>query len=376
MAPPQESPSPYKKAILPQPMEDPDTRDYEELMDEYSLHQIIFRKGILLDTTPEFISFKRTFASRWGSISYILMLLEKLLSQSDIELAYVEGHKVAKLAMGDFDLEKPTQIQLFDCVVNKEQVLQTLKVPSLMFKGQQGPILAAICIQKNWRMHKARVAYTYLKFLMEKATIIQRRFKLYMFQKQTKERVEELTNEALFVWKEMMDEFKQKWQAIKSRKRIEIHINSLSIEEVKRISMEKFLQRENAQISRIFATKDPNVDVIYVSPFQITPDILGYYLKILEIGEMDGNSNRVNFVVPENIDKFPNHFSLAQVLLYSPKIIKRIKSMIKGKQAYIVPGVVSTDDIKLSMRLGIPILTGEPQKQHLYSTKSGAKKIF
>ena len=64
-----------------------------------------------------------------------------------------------------------------------------------------------------------------------------------------------------------MEEFKNKWTEIKKKKRIEIHINSISIQEMKRISMEKFLQRENAQISRIFAVKDPNVDVIYVSPF-------------------------------------------------------------------------------------------------------------
>jgi IQ domain-containing protein H len=50
--------------------------------------------------------------------------------------------------------------------------------------------------------------------------------------------------------------------------------------------------------------------------------------------------------------------------------------MLKGKQAYIVPGAVSSDDIKISIKLQIPILTGEPQKQTLYSTKSGAKKIF
>ena len=122
------------------------------------------------------------------------------------------------------------------------------------------------------------------------------------------------------------------------------------------------MQRENAQISRIFASKDPNVDVIYVSPFQMTPDVLGYYMKILEIGDMEGAPQRVNFVVPENIERFPNHFSLTQILLYSPKTLQRIKSMIKGKQAYIVPGCISTDDIKLSIRLAIPILSGEPQK--------------
>lgn len=108
----------------------------------------------------------------------------------------------------------------------------------------------------------------------------------------------------------------------------------------------------------------------------MTPDVLGYYMKILEIGDIDGATKRVNFMVPENVDKFPNHFSLTQILLYSPKTLQRVKSMIRGKQAYIVPGQVSTDDIKLSIRLAIPILSGEPQKQHLYSTKSGAKKIF
>lgn len=65
----------------------------------------------------------------------------------------------------------------------------------------------------------------------------------------------------------MMEEFRRGWPAIKNRKRVEVHINSLSIDEIKRISMEKFLQRENAQISRIFAAKDPNIEVIYVSPY-------------------------------------------------------------------------------------------------------------
>jgi hypothetical protein len=50
----------------------------------------------------------------------------------------------------------------------------------------------------------------------------------------------------MFVWRQMMEEFKQKWPTIKQRRRVEIHVNSLSIDEIKRMSMEKFLQRENA----------------------------------------------------------------------------------------------------------------------------------
>ena len=101
-----------------------------------------------------------------------------------------------------------------------------------MFNGPEGPIKAVIVLQKNSRMFKARESYNHLLFLMKKATKIQRRFRLYLFQKQTKDRVEELTNESLFVWKEMMDEFKEKWQLIKTRKRVEVHINSISINEL------------------------------------------------------------------------------------------------------------------------------------------------
>jgi IQ domain-containing protein H len=85
-------------------------------------------------------------------------------------------------------------------------------------------------------------------------------------------------------------------------------------------------------------------------------------MKILEISGLSAENSRVHFVVPENIDRFPNHFSLAQVLLYSPRVMNTTKSMIKGKQAYMVPGVVSSDDIKLSIAFNIPLMAGEPQK--------------
>ena len=63
----------------------------------------------------------------------------------------------------------------------------------------------------------------------------------------------------------------------------------------------------------------------------MTNDVLGYYMKILEIGEIENANSRLNIIVPDNISKFPHHFSLAQILQYSPKTIKRIKNLIKGK---------------------------------------------
>jgi len=44
--------------------------------------------------------------------------------------------------------------------------------------------------------------------------------------------------------------------------------------------MEKFLQRQNAQISRLFALKDPLVDIIFIAPFDLPPEVLSYYSKV------------------------------------------------------------------------------------------------
>ena len=351
-----------------------DVRNYNQLMDEFSLHQFIIRKGKCLDDTPEFISFKRTYISKWGSISYIIHLLEKMLTNNKVPIAVVEGKKLVDLA--NDDLKKPQNEDLYDCLINQDEVSKYIKIPARMFTGVNGVAMAVICIQKYWRGFKARSAYNQLKFLMGKAAVIQKAFRLFQMVKATKSKIEELNNESLFVWREMMEEFKKRWPEIRKKKRIEIHVNSLSIGEAKRISMEKFMQRENIQIARLFLLRDPNVSIIYVSPFTFTNDVLGYYMKILQIGDIEEASTRLHIIVPENAQRFPSHYSLTQCLLYSPKSMKRIKNLIRGKQAYLVPGRASTDDIKLSINLTVPILWGEPQKINLYSTKSGCKRIF
>jgi len=88
------------------------------------------------------------------------------------------------------------------------------------------------------------------------------------------------------------------------------------------MTVEKLKQKENSQIMRIFSVKDPNVDVIYVAPYTLTSEVYKYYMKILELVEIEDAAKRFHLVVPENYVRFHEHLSLSQAMLYSPKALK------------------------------------------------------
>ena len=66
----------------------------------------------------------------------------------------------------------------------------------------------------------------------------------------------------------------------------------------------------------------------------------------------------------------------ASHLTLSPKALRRVKNLIRGRPAYLVPSLPNETDIEIADELGIPMLSAEPQVAQLYSSKSGAKRIF
>ena len=149
-----------------------------------------------------------------------------------------------------------------------------------------------------------------------------------------------------------------------------------------RSHMDKLETQENAQIARICDISNPNTEIIYVSPVVLSEDLESYNLKLLSLGQEGTQTEdickRLTLITPESLGKFRGkNLSLSTVLLYSPKAMRRIRNLTRGKNAYILPGVVSEDDLAVAEQLGLPILGTDPNTVELYSSrKAGAIKLF
>ena len=149
-----------------------------------------------------------------------------------------------------------------------------------------------------------------------------------------------------------------------------------------RSETDNFKIQENSQIGRIGYLNNPNVEIIYISPVKVCDELEEYYCKLLLLGSEDTSmedvKRRLTIITPENSQKFGGkNLHLSAVLLYSPRTIKRVKNLIKGKDSYIVPGVMSESDLALADELNLPILGTDPHTVQLYSSKkAGALKLF
>ncbi|XP_034291358.1 IQ domain-containing protein H isoform X2 [Pantherophis guttatus] len=343
-------------------------------------------KGVLDYAASDLVQFKQYCCLLWGSVFSFLQQVEVLMKEYAIPLAIVMGKKVMDL-VPDFELnQRATREEILSVLKNVSTVQKFLKQPGRRYKGQNGTEKAAIKIQATWKCYKLRKSYIGFRHRQWASGIIAISWLIHVHLQRVRKTLKESRQKHLENFHLRTKHLAANWNRIRSSRRTIIHIPSLGYKQSLREADPDFAVHQGSQFGRLCEIKDPNVDVIYICPLELSEELLRYYNKLLglqpavrsgnpeDIGDLQ---DRFKILTPEAINSFPNRpMSLASFLKYSPKILKRVRNLVQGKEAYIVGGLLNQDDLEVADVLDLPILGSDPEVAHLYSTKSGNKRVF
>lgn len=342
-------------------------RGYMDLLDEYSLHHFVIWQGKVIRDTPEFASLMRTHHGDWSSIARCVAILEDIMTVNAVPLAVIDGKQLGELAR--FDMERVDEADLCSCIANLEQIRPLLRHTRFIANAPSAAQLAAVTIQAAARRFLERSGFLLLKNRRFAAVQLQRVVRGRKCRKVVAALLLHRRTEVDCKWLDLQKDLRIGWHHWRDNERVIIHLPSTA-------TGEHGPNHQRHQIPRVHWLLDSKVNVVCVSYSPPNEDVLEYHRKILEIRGIRLVRERYSVVVPENMDLFPNHASLASLLLGSPGSLRRILQIVNGRPAIIVSDTVDWQHKRLAVALGVPLLSAEPSLSALLQTLSGMKRVF
>jgi hypothetical protein len=354
-------------------------RNYITLMDKYSLHNFMIYEGRALTETPEFQSFKRTYQYKWGAINHIINQLEEFFQKHDVKLAIINGPRLFELSK--LNMPQLNQKDLYSMITNIDQIEVLIDIAdnNRTDNQVQRTILRVQTLMRGWI---ARVRFRKLQRSIAASILLQSVIRKFLYRRQTLEmlRREEAAGHAKFQSNRRLIGSWWKSRSLdpgEDRTRLVIYIPSVNASEYLRMDCENFHAVQNAHISNIFQLADPDLQLIYVTPFLMTNTDKAYHEKFLSLLGVSVLPKRIHFVTPERIGYLPQHLSLASALWYSPGALNKIRTFTRRyTSSVIVPTTVTWVEKRIATYLNISLLAPDAGIAETISSRSFMKSIF
>jgi len=129
---------------------------------------------------------------------------------------------------------------------------------------------------------------------------------------------------------------------------------------------------EERLLFALIRLRNPRARLIYVTSQPVHPDVVDYYLQMLEGVTVRHARERLHMLAAHDGSARP----LTQKVLARPRLIKRIRDLIADPQrAYLTCYNATPLERRLAVELDIPLNGLDPELLHL-GTKSGNREIF
>jgi hypothetical protein len=129
---------------------------------------------------------------------------------------------------------------------------------------------------------------------------------------------------------------------------------------------------EERLLFALIRLRNPNARVIYITSQPVNPDIVDYYLQLLDGVTLSQARQRLHMVSVLDASARP----LSEKILERPRLMARLRALIGDpERAYLTCYNSTVLERRLAVALGIPLNGVDPELLY-YGTKSGSRSVF
>lgn len=148
-------------------------------------------------------------------------------------------------------------------------------------------------------------------------------------------------------------------------------IPSLSLDQQELQKVKGVHYYEERLLFSLIRLRNPRTRLIYITSQPIHPSVIDYYLQLLPGIPFSHARERLLLFCAYDSSLIP----LTQKILERPRLLERLRRVIRQDQAYMICFNSTPLERELSVQLEIPLLAADPDLLY-WGTKSGSRQIF